>query len=82
MLVLLLTAMISENAYTYLDPASGNAIASFLIALYGSALFFLKSISYKIFSRSSPEVKLENRNNNEQLMPIIFSEGKLNDLIG
>lgn len=76
MLVLLLAAMTPENAYAYLDPASGNAIASFFIALFGSAIFFLKSIFYKVFSRSSPETKLENRDNSEQPMLVIFSEGK------
>ena len=75
MLVLLLATMIPENAYAYIDPASGNAIASFFIALFGSAVFFLKSIFYKIFSRSSPETKLDNGNKSEQPMLVIFSEG-------
>lgn len=76
MLVLLLVAMIPGNAYAYIDPASGNAIASFFIAIFGSAVFFIKSIFYKIFSRSSPEVALDNGSKSEQLMPVIFSEGK------
>ena len=75
-LALLLAIMIPENAYAYLDPASGNAIASFFIALFGSAIFFFKSIFYKIFSRSRPEIKLDNRSKNEQSMLVIFSEGK------
>jgi hypothetical protein len=76
MLVLLLGAVSSGNAYAYLDPASGNAIVSFFIALFGSAIFFLKSIFYKVFSRSSPDVKFDHGNKNEQSMPLIFSESK------
>jgi hypothetical protein len=49
MLVLLLTTMLPENVYAYLNPALGNAIVSFFIALFGSAIFFLKSKFYKIF---------------------------------
>ena len=75
-LFLFIALMYPENAYAYLDPASGNAIASFFIALFGSAVFFLKSIFYKIFSRTSPETKLDKRSNSEQPMPVIFSEGK------
>ena len=76
-LILLAVAMTPEIAYAYLDPASGNAIASFFIALFGSAIFFLKSIFYKIFSRSSPDIKLDKRESREQQpMPVIFSEGK------
>lgn len=75
-LIVLIAVMVPEIAYAYLDPASGNAIASFFIALFGSAIFFIKSIFYKIFSRSSPEAKLDKGNKNEQPMPVIFSEGK------
>lgn len=75
-LFLFIALMNPENAYAYLDPASGNAIASFFIALFGSAVFFLKSIFYKIFSRTSPEAKLDKKSNSEQPMPVIFSEGK------
>jgi hypothetical protein len=75
-LVLLLGAITSGNAHAYLDPASGNAIVSFFIALFGSAIFFLKSIFYKISSRSSPAVKSDHGNKNEQSLPLIFSEGK------
>ncbi|CAH1202368.1 conserved exported hypothetical protein [Candidatus Nitrotoga sp. BS] len=76
MLVVLLAAMVPENAYAYIDPASGNAIASFFIALFGSAIFFLKTLFYKIFSRSSSETKLGNGNKGEQPMAVLFSEGK------
>ena len=76
MVVLTLFATIPENAYAYLDPASGNAIASFFIALFGSAIFFIKSIFYKVFSRSSPVVNLDNDNKSESFLPVIFSEGK------
>ena len=76
MVILLLVAIIPGNAYAYIDPASGNAIVSFFIAIFGSAIFFIKSIFYKLFSRSSPVVNLDNGNKNEQFMPVIFSEGK------
>jgi len=77
-LILLLAFWIPENAYAYLDPASGNAIASFVIALFGSAVFFLKSIFYKIFSRSRPAVTNDGGSsaNINQSMLVIFSEGK------
>lgn len=69
-------AAIPENAYAYIDPASGNALASFVIALFGSVVFFIKSIFYKIFSRSPAESKSNSSNVIEQNMPLIFSEGK------
>ncbi len=76
MVILLLITIIPGNAYAYIDPASGNAIASFFIAIFGSAIFFIKSIFYKFFSRPSPVVNLDKGNKSEQFMPVIFSEGK------
>jgi hypothetical protein len=75
-ILLSLGIIIPQSAYAYLDPASGNAIASFFVALFGSAIFFLKSIFYKIFSRSSPEMKSGNKSEPEQFTPLLFSEGK------
>ncbi len=77
-ILLFLTILIPESAYAYIDPASGNAVASFFIAIFGSAIFFLKSIFYKIFARSSMgSNKVDAANNGlEQSMAVIFSEGK------
>lgn len=78
-LLLLLSAVYTGNAHAYLDPASGNALASFFIAVFGSAVFFFKSLYYKIISRSSVKVQ---RNSVAKLdsvaqMPLLFSEGKM-----
>lgn len=64
------------KAYAYLDPASGNALASFLIAIFGSLLFFFKSIFYKISSHFSPKVNIRKSNLPTNVSPLIFSEGK------
>ncbi|WP_101756555.1 CDP-glycerol glycerophosphotransferase family protein [Oceanicoccus sp. KOV_DT_Chl] len=75
-LLLLIVLMNSETAYAYLDPASGNAIASFFIAIFGSIIFFIKSVFYKLLTRSSDGSKHEKCGSDEQCMPVIFSEGK------
>jgi uncharacterized membrane protein YczE len=51
--LLLLSAGFSGNAYAYLGPASGNALASFFTSVFGSAVFFFKTLFYKIFAHSS-----------------------------
>ena len=78
-LFLFIVLMIPDTAYAYLDPASGNAIASFFIAIFGATIFFLKSIFYKIFFRSAPGSKSKPYmlGSDEQSMPVIFSEGKI-----
>jgi hypothetical protein len=75
-LLFFIILMNAEAAYAYLDPASGNAIVSFLIAIFGSAIFFIKSIFYKIFSRSSSSTTFGKGDFDEQSMPVIFSEGE------
>jgi hypothetical protein len=71
-----LSALVSADAYAYIDPASGNAIASFFIALFGSVLFFMKSLFYRVFSRSPAVVKADTGTGGEQCTPLLFSEGK------
>lgn len=78
-LLLLLSAMYSGSAYAYLDPASGNALASFFIAVFGSAVFFFKTLYYKIFSRSSVKIQPNKGVDIDAAsqMPLLFSEGKM-----
>ncbi|MEH6519442.1 MAG: CDP-glycerol glycerophosphotransferase family protein [Halioglobus sp.] len=76
LLLLFLGVATSSNAYAYLDPASGNAIVSFFIALFGSAIFFAKSVFYRLFSRTSVTPASGGGATDEHLMPLIFSEGK------
>lgn len=64
------------KAYAYLDPASGNALVSFFIAILGSLLFFFKSIYYKISSRFAAKVNIRKSNHPTNVSPLIFSEGK------
>lgn len=78
-LLLLLSAMYSGSAYAYLDPASGNALVSFFIAVFGSAVFFFKTLYYKIFSRSSVKIQSNKGVDIDAVsqMPLLFSEGKM-----
>ncbi|MFK7863749.1 MAG: CDP-glycerol glycerophosphotransferase family protein [Pseudohongiellaceae bacterium] len=69
-------ALYSNTSFAYLDPASGNAVASFFIALFGSAVFFFKSLFYKIVSRSPATSKASKLSGLDFKTPIIFSEGK------
>lgn len=67
------------NAWAYLDPASGNAVVSFLVAIGGASLYFLKSIFFKIFSGGrtlNTEKKSSVKGVIKDFSPIIFSEGK------
>lgn len=73
---LLLGVLCSGNAYAYLDPASGNALVSFLLALFGSAVFVLKSLFYKVFTQSSAEGRIDQGSGEERAMPLIFAEGR------
>ena len=78
-LLLLLSAVYTGNAYAYLDPASGNALASFFIAVFGSAVFFFKSLYYKIFAHSGVKLQTskEQNINEASQMPLLFSEGEM-----
>lgn len=69
-------ALFSHSSYAYLDPASGNAVASFFIALFGSVVFFLKSLFYKIVSRSGHRASVSSTSDQSSKTLIIFSEGK------
>jgi hypothetical protein len=75
--LLLVGTVLPDKAYAYLDPASGNALVSFFIALFGSAMFFGKTIFYKFFSSSNLKSNSETGNINTQCMPILFSEGQV-----
>jgi hypothetical protein len=75
--LLFVGTVLPDNAYAYLDPSSGNALVSFFIALFGSALFFAKTIFYKIISRSNLKSNSETGNTNVQCMPMLFSEGQV-----
>lgn len=76
-LLLLLSAAYSRNAYAYLDPASGNALASFFIAVFGSTVFFFKTLYYKIFARSNYKIKPSKGIDDASQMPLLFSEGQM-----
>ena len=76
-ILLLLSAAYPINAHAYLDPASGNALASFFIALFGSTIFFFKTLYYKIFTRSSYKIKPSKGLDDASQMPLLFSEGQM-----
>jgi len=75
--LLLFSAGYSREAYAYLDPASGNALASFFIAVFGSAVFFLKTLFYKIFAHSSYKTQSNKNLGVDSNMPVLFSEGEI-----
>jgi hypothetical protein len=68
-------AVCASEAEAYLDPASGNALVSFLIAILGSAAYIFKSIFYKSFS-GSKAASSKQQFAGKKLSPILFSEGK------
>jgi len=76
-MVLFLVVAIPANAYAYLDPASGNALISFFIALAGTFLYMCKSIFYKISNRqlASHQSNMSQLTEKDKTI-IIFSEGK------
>jgi len=75
-ILLILGVVASNNAYAYIDPASGNALITFFIALFGSIVFFVKSIFYRIAARTSVAPASNSGAIDQHSMPIIFSEGK------
>ena len=67
---------IPANAHAYLDPASGNALVSFFVALAGALIYSVKSVFYKLFNKT---ISLQNSPPPSLLgdqRPVIFSEGK------
>ncbi|MFT5935766.1 MAG: hypothetical protein ACJA2D_001765 [Pseudohongiellaceae bacterium] len=79
-LLLLLSTVYSGNAYAYLDPASGNALATFFVAVFGSTVYFFKTLYYKIFARSNYKAQSVIGNKDKDSAtdsPFIFSEGKM-----
>ena len=76
-LLLLFSAMYSVDSHAYLDPASGNALASFFIALFSSAVFFIKSLYYKIISSSRAYTLPDKKVSDASKLPLVFSEGEM-----
>lgn len=58
-------------AYAYLDPASGSALVTTIVAFASASLFALKNVYYKVFARKSAKYDLHLTR-----LPILFSEGK------
>ena len=77
LLALFLVVAIPHNAHAYLDPASGNALVSSLIALAGTSLYMSKSLFYKIINRqtTSPPASTTQLSEKDQSL-VVFSEGK------
>jgi hypothetical protein len=75
-LALLFVLLLPGRAEAYLDPASGNALVSFLIAILGSAVYFCKSIFYKLFFKPSSPDRAASPQDGETGTPLILSEGK------
>lgn len=74
--VFLLVILSPGYAYAYLDPASGNAILSTLIAVFGSLLYMGKTLFYRVFSSKSKTPEDVLIASSKQQLPVIFSEGK------
>ncbi len=76
-MALYLVIAIPYNAYAYLDPASGNALVSSLIALAGTSLYMGKSLFYKIINHqtASSSSRTTQLTEKDQTL-VVFSEGK------
>jgi hypothetical protein len=71
-LVLLIIIFWPAVAYAYLDPGTANAVAASLFGLLASALFFSKTLYYKIKAKITGK---EYKPNKETLIAF-YSEGK------
>ncbi len=77
LMALYIVIAIPFNAHAYLDPASGNALVSALIALAGTSIYMCKSLFYKIFNRQPTSFSTDTTQlTNADKTLIIFSEGK------
>ena len=65
-----------DNAAAYLDPASGNALISSIIALVGTLLYMFKSFFYKLINRKPKLISSVTSLQKKYQTPVIFSEGK------
>lgn len=74
--LILLMVMFPPNAYAYLDPASGNALFSAVIALIGTGAYLAKSIFYRFTRGSVSTTEHRNVRQEEDNTMVIFSEGK------
>ncbi|KGJ90885.1 hypothetical protein [Colwellia psychrerythraea] len=70
--LLVITFLYSEVAFAYLDPGSGSAIISVIIATIGSLWYFLKSLLYRVSGKNIEHASLVSQDNSL----LIFSEGK------
>lgn len=75
-LTLLYIATFASEAHAYLDPASGNALLSFVVALAGSAIYLLKSVCYKLFKKNLLTPFSHKSLKGKNQTPVIISEGK------
>lgn len=60
-----------SSAFGYLDPGSGSALVTVALSIAGAALFYIKSIYYRIFKKTNSASDLNQTNT-----IVLFSEGK------
>ena len=73
---ILLLCLMPCSLFAYLDPGTGSLLLSSAIALFASAIFFFKSIFYKVISLTSGGgVKLK-KGKQENHKLVFYSEGK------
>ncbi len=75
-LAMYILVFMPSNAYAYLDPASGNALASTVVALAGTLLYMCKNVFYKIINRQPGNAPKSLPLAAEDQTPVVFSEGK------
>lgn len=63
--------LLPGKAYAYLDPGTGSALLSTVLALLGAALYSFKSLYYRVFSKDEAVHMRADENT-----LVIFSEGK------
>lgn len=73
---ILLLCLIPHTLFAYLDPGTGSLLLSSVIALFASALFFFKSIFYKITSLTSGSKMNFKKEKQENHKLVFYSEGK------
>ena len=48
-IVIVLIALM-DNAFAYLDPSTGSLLVSSIVAIFASAIFFIKNLFYKLMA--------------------------------
>ena len=73
-IVIVLIALM-DNAFAYLDPSTGSLLVSSIVAIFASAIFFIKNLFYKLMALVSGGGGALLKHKNSYAL-VFYSEGK------